>query len=205
VCSLCGTQALGRRGTAAGEPMCFRCRATRLVDTTLAGADGRVPDGMTTLRDAIVAMDNPRSTLASLTASKSMTVLGSIARGEQPLSHQTLDNNPSRSVEHLRALLVAAGALPARDEHLARLHRFADHLAAGIDHADDRHLVAAFARWHVLARARARDRDLSPTVAYRCRAELTAAAPVPGVPARPLPAAVHLPPVRHRHLVRQPA
>lgn len=178
ICSVCGTTDLGRRATADGKPMCFRCQATRRVDTVLAGPDGQIPESLLTLRDAIVAADNPRSTLANLTRNKSLALLASIARGDKLLSHDTLDEQAGRySIEHLRALLVAAAALPARDEHMIRLQRYAADLAAAIDHPDDRRTVAAFTRWHVMARLRHRTTgDLTANAAHRCRAELAAAA-----------------------------
>ena len=47
-----------------------------------------------------------------------------MADGRIPLSHAGRDGQPAgRPVEYLRALLVANGALPARNEPLARLER----------------------------------------------------------------------------------
>lgn len=47
-----------------------------------------------------------------------------IARGELALSHQALDSWPAqRAADYVRALLMAHGTLPGRDEALARLER----------------------------------------------------------------------------------
>jgi hypothetical protein len=105
-------------------------------------------------------------------------VLSSIARGERPLSHDTLDEHAGTwSVEHLRTLLVAAGALPERDETLARLHRFVDQLTGSIADPGGQRLVRAFARWHVIARLRRRYAGwpVPENAGHRCRDQLTAA------------------------------
>ncbi len=59
-----------------------------------------------------------------------------------------------RAVEYLRALLVAHGALPVRDEQLARLERRVAGLLAAVADPDDRRVLTAFATWHVLQRVR---------------------------------------------------
>ena len=49
-------------------------------------------------------------------------VLRDLATGTVPLDHGALDAiPPSRTVEYVRGLLVAHGALPDRDRHLAHL------------------------------------------------------------------------------------
>jgi hypothetical protein len=178
-CSVCGDTSLGRRSTANGKPMCFRCQATARIDAALAGPDGAVPTPLRSVRDAIIAAENPRSILSNFTRNKSLALLSSIAHGDRPLSHHSLDENAGTwSVEQLRALLVYAGALPERDEHLARLHRYVDELTRRLNDARDQRLVRAFARWHVIARLRRRyaDRPVTDNAAYRCRDQLAAAA-----------------------------
>lgn len=177
-CSLCGDTAFGRRFTANGKPMCFRCQATRRVDAALTGPDGAIPEPLRPVRDAIVSADNPRSILNNFARIKSLQLLSSIARGERPLSHDTLDEHAGTwSVGHLRTLLVAAGALPERDERIARLHRVVDDLADSMEDPADRRLLRAFARWHVIARLRRRytDQPVPANPAHRCRDQLAAA------------------------------
>ena len=54
-----------------------------------------------------------------------VTVLAELAAGQRPLSHAALDDlPPGKPIEHLRAVLVATAALPARDEQLARIERW---------------------------------------------------------------------------------
>jgi hypothetical protein len=50
--------------------------------------------------------------------------LGELAAGERPLTHAALDELPdSKTIRHLRSVLVATGALPPRDEHTIRLQQ----------------------------------------------------------------------------------
>ena len=75
-----------------------------------------------------------------------------MADGRIPLSHAgRTANPPGRPVEYLRALLIAHGALPARNEPPARLER---RVAPGITDTEDRRTVNAYATWRVLHRAR---------------------------------------------------
>ena len=62
------------------------------------------------------------------------------------------------SVDYLRAMLVAHGALPPRDEPLARLERAVADLLAQVPAGKDRRALAAYATWRVLHRARRRTR-----------------------------------------------
>jgi hypothetical protein len=89
--------------------------------------------------------------------------LGRLLHAAQPLTHELLDACPaSGSREHLRAMLVDAGVLPARPERLARIECWLEELLAG-QPAGRARLLRAFATWHVLRRARrqARGGDVS--------------------------------------------
>ena len=84
--------------------------------------------------------------------------LGQLLQAPQPLTHELLDASPaSGSREHLRAMLVDAGMLPARPERLVRIERWLEELLAG-QPASQARLLRAFATWHVLRRARRRAR-----------------------------------------------
>lgn len=122
-CSVCGVDDLCRR-TAEGKPICFRCQLTRRLDQLLVGPDPAILAQLTPLRAAVLSVNNPRTALGWLDRSDGAAVLGRHARGELPLTHNSLDqasgNDPRRmSIEHLRRMLVAADALPNRDEILA--------------------------------------------------------------------------------------
>ncbi|MFC5180619.1 hypothetical protein [Actinomadura harenae] len=178
-CRACGRTARGRRTGLDGRPGCFACILADRLTHQLTGPDGRILPALLPLREAILATGNPQAALSNLgrSSSRAHPVLTDLAAGRLPLTHAALDSRgTSRSIDYLRVLLVAAGALPDRDEHLHRLETFARTLTTAA-HPDDRQLIALFARTHVLRRLR-RNLDgapLQPGPAYRARAELAAA------------------------------
>lgn len=136
---------------------CNRCSLTRRTDTLLTGTQLKVPAALVGVRDAIITNPNPRTALNWLRTGAGAPLLAALAAGEIPLSHSGLDTQPAgRAVDYLRALLIAHGALPARDEQLAKLERRIAGLLADVADADDRRAVTAFATWHVLQRVRRR-------------------------------------------------
>ncbi|WP_146178139.1 hypothetical protein [Nonomuraea fuscirosea] len=144
------------------------------IDALLTGPDGAIAGTLVPLREAILATNNAQAALSNLGRSRAHDVLAEIAAGRAPLAHATLDQHgSSRSIDHLRGLLVAAHALPARDEHLVRLEAFARTIADSVD-PDDRTIIALYARSHVLRRLRRHlnGSALQPGAAYRARAEL---------------------------------
>ena len=101
---------------------CSRCRLRRRVDELLTDADGTVRPELHTLHEALVGVDRPATALSWLSRSAAIAVLGELAAGTRPLTHAALDELPaSKTLAHLRAVLVATHALPARDEHLTQL------------------------------------------------------------------------------------
>lgn len=181
-CGVCGVHDRCRTTTADRSPICFRCQLARRLDQVLADSHGGIPAALVALREAILAVDNPRTALGWLGRSPAITVLTAVARGEQPLTHATLDAaaGPRRgrafAVEHLRQLLVACGALPDRDRHLARLEIACDELVAAA-HPDDRQVLRTYATWRLLHRLRGKGERGQPTQAAAQRAhELTSEA-----------------------------
>ncbi len=86
-----------------------------------------------------------------------------LPRGDIALTHEALDAHPARrAADYLRAMLVAHGALPPRDEPLARLERAAADLLAHLPAGEDRRTLTAYATWRILHRARRRAR-IRPT------------------------------------------
>lgn len=176
-CSVCGRHALGRRTTKGGRPGCFGCQATDRIDRLLAGPNGTILAGIKDVRDVLVATQRPRSILNNWDRIESLSLLARLARQHDELNHELLDAEGDRfSVGYLRALLVATGVLPDRDEHATRLRRFAT--AVIDDVTDPRHqqTLGRYARWHVIARAKP-DRHglLNATIADRCRQEIRTA------------------------------
>lgn len=176
-CTVCGQHALGRRTTKNGRPWCFGCQATDRIDGLLAGPDGTISVGIKQVRDVLVATQRPRALLSNWDRVESFGLLARLARQPDQLSHEVLDAEGDRfCVGYLRALLVATGVLPERDEQAARLRRFAAAVIEEVTDAQQRQVLSRYARWHVVARAQPdRHGQLSPAVADRCRQEVRAA------------------------------
>lgn len=173
-CSICGQQALGRRTTNHGRPRCFACQAAQQIDAALTGPDGTIRPELKPVRDALTELRRPRSLLNNWHSIASLHLLTDIAQGRLDLSHDALDDRPQVfSVTYLRAMLVAAGALPPRDENAARLHRYAAEAVADITDPELRGVLSRYARWHVVGRAKAdRHGHLTAHVAARCRGDI---------------------------------
>lgn len=183
VCGVCGAEALCRTTTADRSPICFRCQLARRLDELLADPSGQISAPLTRLREAILAIDDPRTALSWLSRSPSIELLAAMAAGQQPLAHATLDaaagnrRGQAFAIEHLRQLLVACGALPERDRHLARLELALQQLVTAA-HADDRELLRTYATWWLLHRLRRKAEHGHPTefAAHRVREQTADAA-----------------------------
>jgi hypothetical protein len=51
-------------------------------------------------------------------------------------------------------MIVAAGALPPRDENVGRLHRYAAHAVADVADPELRCVFTRYIRWHVVGHAK---------------------------------------------------
>jgi hypothetical protein len=72
-----------------------------------------------------------------------------------PVTHEVLDRFATApTVEYLRAALVAAGALPARDEQLARVERWLAKTIARVSSAEERRILRNYTNWQPLRRLR---------------------------------------------------
>lgn len=102
-------------------------------------------------------------------------LLAELGRGELELTHEALDAHPSRrAARRLEDLLVAAGALPARDPALARMEEWIEQHLAVSDHET---LLRPFAHWIVLRRYRRRSQQAPLNLGElgRAKAELVSA------------------------------
>jgi hypothetical protein len=78
-----------------------------------------------------------------------------MAAGTMSITHEALDaHSQTGAANYLRNMLVANGALEPRDEQLVGLEARNNRTVAEIERPEDRKIVAAFARWHVLHRLR---------------------------------------------------
>lgn len=145
---------------------CDRCRLRDRLDTLFADADGHVRSELQQLYRALGGLDRPSTALRWVSGTTVATTLAEIASGERPLTHAALDDLPaSKTLAHLRAVLVATGALPVRDEHLAQLEAWITETVANRPDLADRQLLHRYALWHVLRRLRQRTRTTSATAA----------------------------------------
>lgn len=151
ICPSCGEMAKLQAGP------CAHCTfATRLRDL-LSDGTGEIRPELQALYENLAGSERPTSVLGWLAKSDAAAVLRSLATGERPLAHAALDElPPAKPVEHLRAVLVATGALPRRDEHLARLERWVAATIAARADPDEAHLLRRYAIWHLLRRLRRR-------------------------------------------------
>jgi hypothetical protein len=80
-------------------------------------------------------------------------LLTELAAGQRPLTYATLDELPdSKTLTHLRSVLVGTGALPWRDEHLAQLERWIGMAVAARPDPREKEVLHRYAVWHVLRR-----------------------------------------------------
>jgi hypothetical protein len=151
-CPNCGTT--GRLTSGA----CSRCHLHQKLDDLLTDpATGIIRPELHDLHQALAGTDPPSTALKWLSRSTPRTVLTELAAGTRPLTHEALDELPaSKPLTHLRSVLVATGALPARDEHLAQLHQWISQTVATRTDIDHRQLLHRYAFWHVLRRLRHR-------------------------------------------------
>ena len=85
-------------------------------------------------------------------------MLSGLADGSIPLTHQALDELPQRpALTHLRQTLVAVGALPWRDEEIARLEAFLHGLLDAQPDPERRRLLHRYLIWHLVRRIRRRN------------------------------------------------
>jgi hypothetical protein len=172
-CTRCGSTwrpSAGRR--------CARCTLSDKLAAALDDGTGRVNPALTPLLEALAAMDKPSAGLIWLRNPKVPQLLGELASGRLPLTHEGLHAAPSwRTAAYLRDLLMTCGVLSTIDKQLvayeALLHRRLAELA------DNPHLrlLRQFAVWQQLPRlrAKAQARPLSASVRQYASDQLTQA------------------------------
>lgn len=151
-CPGCGqhTQLRSRR--------CARCTLRQKLGHLLLDDTGRIHPRLQALHDNLAGHERPDTVLAWVNKETTSAVVRELATGQRALTHTALDKLPdTKPLRHLRAVLVATGALAPRDEYLARLERWITTTIA--DHADpeQRALLHRYAVWHALHRLRRRN------------------------------------------------
>jgi hypothetical protein len=157
-CPTCGT---GGRLTAG---VCSRCHLHQQLDELLADPGGQIRPELQLLHETLANVDRPTTVANWVKRSNVTSVLGELATGQRPLSHEALDDlPPSKPVEHLRSMLVATQALPARDEHLARIQRWINQTINERSDSENKQLLHRYAVWHLLRRLRQQNRGADTT------------------------------------------
>ncbi len=134
---------------------CDRCSLRRRVIDLLSAGGGHVPAQLADLAEAITTTPTPRSGLNWVRTGAGSAILADLAAGRLEVTHQALDDHPRpKAADYLRHMLTTHGALPARDEELARTQQWLDTLLASITPPGQRRLLRSFATWRVMRRLR---------------------------------------------------
>jgi len=142
---------------------CARCSLRRRTAMLLSDGTGNIAAELAAVSEAISATRVPRSALNWLRNGAGAGLLAELAAGRLAATHDALDQHPRRrAADYLRHILIAGGALAPRDEELARTEGWLTELLSGIDNAEHRRLVQAFATWRVMRRLR-RTAEATPT------------------------------------------
>jgi hypothetical protein len=142
--------------TSAHRP-CHRCTLTQRADEVFAGPDGSIRQELAPLHAALIGIDRPVTAVAWLSRPAVARLMKEIAADQRAVTHDVLDELASgKTLDHLRAVLVAGGILPDRDERLVTLERWTSRIVASRDDHEERAMLHRYAVWHHLRRLRGR-------------------------------------------------
>ncbi len=135
---------------------CTRCSLDRKLKLVFTPPGGAASPELDRLREALVGVDRPDLMLDWLKKASVRRTLHSVAACGV-ITHEALDTlPPGRTLVHLRSLLVAVGALPARDERLIALERWISQVSCERAVPEHRRALHGYAVWHQLRRLRGR-------------------------------------------------
>jgi len=172
-CRRCGSSGLTPIGG-----LCWDCLAADRVASLLSPTGTAAAPATQALGPALLSAGTGEAVWQWLAPGKPARVIVDrvIATG-QPASHALLDEMPQAPALHrLRAVLMHAGALPARADHLERIVPWLEQLLASHP-ATRAHLIRTWAHWTTLRRARSRlaRRPFTEGAAHHLRTKITAA------------------------------
>lgn len=147
-CTSCGAEdELYRAGR------CQRCELALQVDHLLTDpATETMPAQLIPMATALKAMHRPNSGLTWIRQPHVTAFLRHLAT-TATITHDGLDELPaSHTRDYVRALLIEHGALPHRDENLARFRHWADQALDRVTDPGLRDVISRYLRWHHLRR-----------------------------------------------------
>jgi hypothetical protein len=146
----------GNPGAIYADGACAHCVVKDRVRQLLSNEDGTVHPQLEPLAEQLSAANHPWSVLGWIRRSDAARMLAGFAARQQEITHELLDELPQDwRTFYIRELLVAAGALPQRAEHFARIQLWLKARLAGLPPHHAR-IVRPFAEWGVLRSARRR-------------------------------------------------
>lgn len=170
----------GREDNPYGASRCARCILTdRLTDLLTDPDTGAVRTELTPLFHELATARRPQSVITWMQKppATGVRLLGMMARGELPISHDTFRELPAdRSHNYLRELLTSTGVLPAFNPSIEQMERWLDTTLARVA-GDDLNVIERYARWHILRglRRTAARGTLGKAATYGARAKINAA------------------------------
>ena len=140
---------------------CHRCLLAGYLDS-LAGEN---PDRWVVgICGALRSAKNASSTRQWLATSPGGRLLAQLIAGDVELTHDELDRRSGRSIERLRGLLIATGALEADQRHVEHIAEAPTAIADSIANPTDRRVAQSWLRWRALPRLRCRAAEGKPIV-----------------------------------------
>ncbi|WP_327586936.1 site-specific integrase [Nonomuraea sp. NBC_00507] len=137
---------------------CVRCLINQRLNELLGPSSDSSHPRLEALRRNIATTEHPITAWRWLNKPSIAPVLSDLAAGRRTLTHEALDELPdSPPLAHLRQVLVGVGALPERDEYMARLERFVTDLLTTQQDPDQRQLMHQYTIWHLVRRLRRRN------------------------------------------------
>lgn len=137
----------GREDELYSAGRCWSCTLNDLVDEALIDpSTGQVAPELEPLATGLKRMKRANSGLTWLRQDHVQQFLRELAT--TPTTHEALDQmTPSRTLEHVRALLVEHGALPRRDEYLAAFTKWLESVPSRLTRDRDRDILLRYIRW----------------------------------------------------------
>jgi len=146
----------GQEGWNHYKGVCGRCVLRERLTTALDDGTGHIRAELQPLFDLVVSMARPRSGILWLTKPHVRPLLGQIATGQVPLTHQGIATlTPRRSAIYVRDLLVAVGTLAPVDRELFGFEQWLPLWLGQVQDPEQRKILTRYATWQVLRQLRA--------------------------------------------------